>query len=260
MILENSPNVTYVNNSQISEFLSSNEGMLERVSNEAGISTQVYADKGIYVIDVEIDNVAAIENAFVEYEKAGHLYPVTKSGLKYNDQCSDVGSYRFCTNSQKLADFLDAIISSSNAFPLVHNSEKEETSTYAGVSPYFRFMRYSKGGLHFPHYDSDYQFANPYSSNYTAYSLVMYFTDCETGNIAFINDKTVHCQDRSDWDRQANEDEIYLKVAPKKGRIVLFRHDLCHSVLELTGDDTDRMMVRGDLVFQRTLVPKRTWR
>jgi hypothetical protein len=105
-------------------------------------------------------------------------------------------------------------------------------------------MRYSKGGEHFPHYDSDF-----HGSNYvTKYSLVMYFNDCESGELAFVDDPRRPVTE-SDWERQATGEEIYRKITPRAGRIVLFPHTLCHTVLPFRGEASFRRVVRGDLVF-----------
>lgn len=250
MIMENSPNVTLVRNSELNQFISSNKVLIEKESEGLDTDTTIVPDLGVYIIDIKVKDADAIKSMFESYRKAGHLYPVTKSGLKFNEQCAEIGSYRFCTNSEELALFLDRIISSSNAFPEIYRSEKGDAFRYSGVSPYFRFMRYEPGGLHFPHYDSDYVFSKPYAHYQTKFSLVMYFSDCESGDLAFVNDSTHHAEDGSDWDRQANPDEIAYQIWPRIGRIVLFPHNLCHSVLELDRADKERIMVRGDLIFE----------
>lgn len=237
MILESSPNVTYVNNTLMSNL----------VLELSGTTTEsTIHPNGIVQIDTH-DISSHYQDSFRLYESKGHIYPVTKSGLTLTDECKEVGSERFCTNNVDLAEALSGIIARSDAFPHVYKD-----SVLHSVSPYFRFMRYRKGGMHFPHYDSDYNYSYPNKHLVTRYSLVMYFTDCQTGEIAFINDNTVHCQDKSDWTRQAKEEEIYLKVKPKSGRIVLFPHHLCHSVLEFDdGENAERAMLRGDLIFSK---------
>lgn len=242
MIIQNSPNVTYVEN----------EGLVPLIDfiNRSTLKSTILPD-GIVQIDVcnrdaDVKHTRkSIANHFKLYERVGHLYPVTKSGLKVKGEGNEVGSMRFCTNFTDLAAVLSDVIQRSDAFPRYYKGYE-----YHGVSSYFRFMQYSHGGMHFPHYDSDFYYDKPHSNLVTKYSLVMYFSDCDTGEIAFINDNAEHFRNKSDWERQANDDEIYLKVKPRFGRIVLFPHHLCHSVLEYTpeGNDT-RMMLRGDIIF-----------
>ena len=121
-------------------------------------------------------------------------------------------------------------------------------------SDYFRFMKYTSGGQHYPHYDTDFIIDN---NTITKYSLVMYFNDCKDGELVFCKDnrppKTEMSfieKDTSDWNRQVEEEEILLKIKPKAGMIVLFPHTLCHAVLPFTGEE--RNIVRGDLEFVKT--------
>ena len=240
MIMENSPNVTYVDNDNINKFINKN-----KIKN-LKISSNILPKQKMVIIDV---NNIAKENVltkkiFKSYQKNDSVYPVTKSGLTLNANCKDIGSQRFCTNSEELSDWLNNVIIKSNAFPSFHGDDK-----YHGVASYFRFMKYKNGGMHYPHYDSDYLYMRPNDNLYTAYSLVMYLSDCETGEIVFINDETKHAKDRSDWERQATDEEIFLRIKSRVGRIVLFPHELCHSVMEF--NEKERVIIRGDVVFTR---------
>lgn len=241
MILENSPNVTYINNEEINKFLEGNNGRqnLESFIHKNGI------------IEINISNIRdeklITKKMFNIYKEKEQLYPVTKSGLKIDGESGEIGSMRFCTNSLELAKYIENIIKKSNAFPMNYQGNK-----YKNVSPYFRFMKYKNGGLHFPHYDSDYEYIEPNNKFLSKYSLVMYLTDNDTGEIAFVNDNRNKeiVEKKLDWDRQASDDEIYLKIKPKKGKIVLFPHDLCHCVLEYK-ENKERVMIRGDIVFKK---------
>ena len=171
------------------------------------------------------------------------------------------GSSRYSTNSPKLSEYLTDILNSFNLniradfyedFNSVNNICK-----YSKVSDYFRFMKYTSGGQHYPHYDTDFQLDE---STITKYSLVMYFNDCEDGELIFCKDnrrifiktafESFNHKNTSDWDRQVEEEEILLKIKPKAGMIVLFPHTLCHAVLPFTGEE--RNIVRGDLEFVKT--------
>ena len=115
---------------------------------------------------------------------------------------------------------------------------------FVQVSKYFRAMKYQNGGEHFPHYDSNFVLDD---TLITKMSLVCYGDDCETGEIAFVRSFRDD-QNTQDWDRQATDDEIFLKVKPKAGRIVVFDHRVCHTVLPYT-EDKQRRVLRGDLIF-----------
>src|SRR5690554_6016548 len=140
MIMENSPNITLVSNAELNQFIANNKRLIENENKGINTSTTIVPDIGVYIIDIKIQYAEAIKSMFQSYEKAGHLYPVTKSGLKFNNECNEIGSRRFCTNSEEFAHFLDRIIASSNAFPEIYKSPKGDTYRYSGVSPYFRFM------------------------------------------------------------------------------------------------------------------------
>jgi hypothetical protein len=194
--------------------------------------------------------LSTVMEDFKQYEEAGHLYPVSVTGLKtLIDQTT--GSVRFCAWDGLFAEALTNIIKTAEVPELVQMDG--ELWQFAEVSKYFRFMRYEKGGEHFPHYDSDFevfQFPGTLGAKTlyaTKYSLVMYFNDCESGEIAFIEHDG---KDKSDWARQATDYEIFLKILPKAGKIVLFPHDVCHTVLPYTDDD-ERYIVRGDLIFTK---------
>lgn len=234
MFFENSPNVKYINNIDINKWC----------ATDPFSSTARIYDDSVIVIDLSTaSGLPYVLDMFDKYKQEGYTYPVSRSGLS-NLEDNQVGSTRLCTNSQVLANYIDNAIRNSDALPQMYGKYK-----YEGVSSYFRFMKYEKGGMHYPHYDSDYVYQ--VSKNHiTKMSMVMYFTDCDTGEIAFINDKTAHSQDRSDWERQATDNEIWLKVKPKAGRIVIFPHTLCHSVLEYK-EDFCRVMVRGDLIYSK---------
>lgn len=194
---------------------------------------------GVYVLDTEdpmihyaYDN--AFSDAFAQYQR--HLYPVNTSGLK--DVSEGVGSHRFCCMNEHLARFFTKAVQQSGFLGIHAGIPK-----FVQVSQYMRVMKYTAGGQHFPHYDSDYAVDETMN---TRMSLVAYGNNCHSGEIAFVH----HDGDyRDDWNRQANDEEIYLKIQPRVGRIVIFDHSLCHTVLPFT-DSGERRIVRGDLIFK----------
>jgi hypothetical protein len=210
-------------------------------------------DRGVYIFDCESEPMreliaTAFDEAFDAHAK--YMYPVDVTGFK-NPQ-GRVGSNRFCTMSDTLASFFTAIIANSNMLDLLPSNPNAE---FEQVSKYFRAMKYTEGGEHFPHYDSDFHIGSTgFSSIDTKMTLVAYGNDCETGEIAFIQP---HANDGAggevrDWVRQATEDEIFLKVKPRVGRIAVFDHSLCHTVLPFTDAGGERRILRGDLIFQST--------
>lgn len=184
-----------------------------------------------------------VADHFDTYKNAGHLYDVGVTGLAYQQ---GVGSVRFCSWQRELASMVSRVVCDLGLLDVIdHNGQMYN---FAGCSKYFRWMRYRDGGQHFPHYDSDFVF--PHDPNFaTLYTMIIYWSNCQSGELAFVNDKRVD-HNNSDWDRQANEDEITLKIKPQVGKIVMFPHDMCHTVLPFT-ESGDRIITRGDLIFSK---------
>jgi hypothetical protein len=241
MIFESSPNVTYINNENLNKFLKDNDSSILKTTSK------INNNLGVIIIDIqETKNTNFITDLmFFDYSSENEVYPVTRSGLKYDNNCNEQGSNRFCTNSENLSEWLNNVIINSDAFPSSY-----ENNYYEGVAAYFRVMKYLKGGMHFPHYDADYEYKAPYQNFYTAFSLIMYLSDCDSGELVFVDDNNENKEAKLDWSRQAKKDEIIFSVKPKIGRIVLFPHELCHSVMEFSEDNKERVMIRGDLIFK----------
>lgn len=179
-----------------------------------------------------------------------YIYPVSVSGLKdgAGAYANTAGSERFCTMDYGLAEILTEMIKGRSAVDIIQD-ENGKWMEFINVSQYFRFMRYQTGGEHFPHYDSDYHYE--YNNTYTKYSLVAYFTDCKSGEFAFVEPKGTEFEGgNTDWSRQATDAECYLKIMPQPLKILVFPHTLCHTVLPFTDKDQVRIICRGDLLFK----------
>lgn len=248
-----SPNVKHIYNNHF-----------EKILNYTPNSVLKYydiLDEKVIVINIQNEEyINYLQNQFniwFNYFKLKNLVEnVSITGIKENMNDGQ-GSSRYSTNSPKLSEYLTNILNSFNLniradfhkdFDSINNICK-----YSKVSDYFRFMKYENGGQHYPHYDTDFIIDK---NTITKYSLVMYFNDCEDGELVFCKDnrppKTEMSfigTDTSDWNRQVKEEEILLKIKPKAGMIVLFPHTLCHAVLPFTG--RERNIVRGDLEFVR---------
>lgn len=202
------------------------------------LDTSVYAFESVSKI---------LDDIFARYEEDGLLYPVSTSGLK--DYTGGIGSHRFCADSEMFARVLTEIIKMYIGNLTMTNYK------FVNVSRYFRFMRYVNGGEHFPHYDSDFRYTIDGKDYATRFTLVMYFDDLESGEFAFTKHAPQSVPDletalKLDFDRQATEDEIAMKFAPRRGRILMFPHELCHTVLPMK-ENKQRRIVRGDLLFAK---------
>lgn len=124
-----------------------------------------------------------------------------------------------------------------------------------GISPMLRFMVYSEGGQHYPHYDAGYIYPN--NEARTLKSFVLYLTTNDSGATRFIDDgqsaTVTEKRNHNDWDRAANEetDNIIFKFTPIKGDMIIFNHRLCHDVdiFEPEGLGEKRIIIRGDLLY-----------
>ncbi len=236
-----SPNVTYVS------------ADLLTLGETAPKATRIHP-KGIIEIDTNMSPIylSGVERRFEEYQSVGQLYPVTVTGLPKANGSERTGSVRFCSWDQRFAKSLTNIILQVGVPQLIMDPINGLLQ-FQEVSKYFRFMRYDSGGEHFPHYDSDFEVSTGSHMRadlhyITKYSLVMYFNDCDSGEIAFVEHDGI---DKSDWDRQPTPEEIFLKIKPKAGKILLFPHDVCHTVLPFTDPDKQRYIARGDLIFTK---------
>lgn len=193
-------------------------------------------------MNMRVETKTIVDRAFVTYRD--HIYNVNVTGLKTYSENPVVGSTRFCTMNYHFASFLTSVIKNRCAVDVIQ--EGNDWYEMLNVSQYFRFMKYNAGGEHFPHYDSDFEYA--YNGAVTKYSLVVYFTECHTGELAFVKDTR---GETTDWDRQAKDDEIYLKILPAPLKIVVFPHTLCHTVLPYTDKGNERIICRGDILYKR---------
>lgn len=212
---------------------------------------------GIYEFDLILpgsrlgklnDIYSMIARAFLAYRD--HIYDVDVTGFKKNDGTpSSVGSTRFCTMNYDFAEFLTNIMKYRSVLDII----KDENGSWwemLNVSQYFRFMRYQTGGEHYPHLDSDFEYE--YNGAVTKYTVVVYFTRCNTGEIAFVDGTGTEFEGKTcDWSRQAKDEEIYLKIKPDVLKIVAFPHTLCHTVLPFTDNCNVRMICRGDILYKK---------
>ena len=201
--------------------------------------------KQVIVIKIhDKDHLSHLQNEYhtwyKQFQKDSLLEDVSITGIKENMNDGQ-GSTRYSTNSFHLAHYLTKVINSFNLNLCIYH--KDLSYKFDKVSDYFRFMKYKNGGQHYPHYDSDFE----NRGLVTKYSLVMYFNDCDDGELVFCKDSRENHQN-SDWNRQCTKDETLLEIKPEKGLIILFPHTLCHSVLPFTGEERD--IVRGDLEFK----------
>ena len=119
------------------------------------------------------------------------------------------------------------------------------------ISPLLRFMKYTKGGQHYAHYDASYIYPD---SNYRSLkSMVIYLTTNDNASTRFIkdnqNDIPMMQRDHSDWSRPVKDEEIIAKSECIQGNVLIFNHRLCHDVEQYMGSDS-RIIIRGDIIYK----------
>lgn len=251
-----SENVQFVDESIWSDLHKSKTSVVAYVHHIP--NKQNYTDNIVVIHDNQAPNLYAntktkLINTFKNLEKLNLLNHVDVTGFKSAQTKNTIekGSVRFSTKSKILADYLTNCIEQSNLKELI--IKDNQYYEFVKVSQYFRVMKYTDGSTHYPHYDSD--FCSTSEQDYqNLYSIVLYLTTNETGELAFIDDNaskySKECAgNHSDWNRQAFDEEIFLKLKPDLN-MVIFPHNLCHSVLPFHGKQV-RLICRGDLMFKK---------
>lgn len=189
------------------------------------------------------------------------LYPVGIQGLSDITNEEQVGSKRKTVHDQALADFLTKrlltilpkTIKLSNTSPMDWQSDNDlllNTWELESVSPVFRYMEYSEGGRHNPHYDSEYKDPDNLLRR-TLLSGVLYLTD-NSVYTRVIDDKQdkVSFKDRdlSDWDQSYDSEanNLILVFPSQAGYVSVFPHRVCHDVSENYEKDL-RIIIRFDI-------------
>ena len=172
-----------------------------------------------------------------------------------------IGSYRTSTFSPELAELIWKRLSS--LIPQLRIMQDDTPTDWdgkriwraIGVSPLFRFIKYTEGGLLVPHYDAPYQYPDRHK---TLMSLVLYIdTKGVTGGYTrFIKDPQINLplakKDYSDWKRFAKDKEVLFESNPTPGDAIAFDHRTLHDSLAVTGKG-QKVILRTDIVY--TSVP-----
>lgn len=210
------------------------------------------------VPDYICDSLIAMFNTF----NAKDFYDVGATGVADDQYSGAKGSKRVTNYDISFANYLTNLLSGHlpgvvtlNEFSNVDwqsdNPEKYTVWALEGVSPVFRYMEYTKGSEHFPHYDAPHKSKSDPLTR-TLLSGVLYLTTNKSGATGFILDgqESIPFSERNlgDWDRQATRPEIESWQLPNKGSIITFPHQTCHTVFPLLEDDT-RIIIRFDVFY-----------
>lgn len=216
--------------------------------------------KDVFVYEDAI-SACTIQSLKTFFPKIGSYSPVSVQGMADINDCG-IGSQRITAFMPNLAryvssrlSFIDKTIVANDFTPTDwHQGNLGREWEFVGISPMLRFMKYTEGGKHFPHYDAGYIYPSPNDEYRTLYSFILYLTTNDSGATRFISDgqetTMIQARNHDDWTREANDDEVFYKVLPKAGRLVVFPHRLCHDVEEFTDKNSERIIIRGDVLFK----------
>lgn len=173
--------------------------------------------------------------------------PVGIDGIASNYIKGDfVHSYRSTIYNEHIANIIYSRISHFLESTISPYHQDNNLFIPIGINPAFRFIRYTENGFLVPHYDFPYKKDEDILS---LMSLVIYLSKSGSGgNTQFI--KEYRENDYSDWNRIANESEIFLDLALNEGDCLLFPHNLLHQSSINRGD---KIILRTDIMFKRKI-------
>jgi hypothetical protein len=122
-----------------------------------------------------------------------------------------------------------------------------------GLSPLLRFMSYSKGAVHLPHYDA--AFFYPEKKFRTLMSVIIYLSTHKLKSATrILNDGQEHLPEweraHYDQDEIANNNFVRHHFYPQAGSVLLFDHRFLHDT-EIHTESKKRILIRTDLVYEQ---------
>ncbi|MCX4546306.1 2OG-Fe(II) oxygenase [Streptomyces sp. NBC_01565] len=191
--------------------------------------------------------------------EAQRLVPTGRDGILANySQGDPIGSLRATADSSALAaEFYRRLQSclSLDVGPDDPTDSDGRPWRAVSVNPRMRFIKYERGGLLVPHYDSPYLAPN---GTRTLLTVVIYLShEAVGGETRFIvdkqNDLPFAQRDFSDWPRLAEPEEILTAHHPEPGDALLFWHRTLHdSAPILEGAKT---ILRTDVLYEAVGAP-----
>jgi NAD+ synthetase len=222
----------------------------EEFYNIKSNNSKVYYNynNGLIVIDdfFSLEEISFIQNVFdfsQIYTKANE-YGYSKSEIQQtNSTRKSLYSVEFSkVVFDKIQNIIDNIVLAEKP---ITDFKKDEMYKAVGVNPLFRYIEYTPNGKLIPHYDYSFK-TNEYKSLYT---LVIYLTDNENGETAFLEDEQKDIWNKNLQDHEViDERKIDLTVQPKKGRVIIFPHYLLHAGLP---DSKTKKIIRTDIMFEK---------
>lgn len=223
-------------------------------------------DKDIDIIHNAVTSVDCLK-IMEFFESQGQYAPVSVQGMTDGEYNNEKGSNRITgfgpQLSQKLYEKIKKDIEGNYTFNDYSSTDwwQQSDGSYeghrdwkvVGLSPMLRFMKYEKFGKHYAHYDAG--FLYPGGKYRTLKSFVLYLTTNDSGATRFIDDGQeeipVHLRNHNDWNKDTKDEEVFFKTLPVRGDMLIFDHKVCHDVEPFLGNEKERIIIRGDVLFEK---------
>lgn len=144
---------------------------------------------------------------------------------------------------ERLNPHLDKILKLKNSDLEFEELKYNTLWTPVSISPYFRFIEYTKNGELIPHYDTPHKYD---SETFTLKTLVLSLTTNKEGATEFYFED---CIDYKDYDDLILKDPV-TKYEHESGSMLMFDHRVLHQVKPIKKDET-KLIIRTDLIYKR---------
>jgi NAD+ synthetase len=189
--------------------------------------------------------------------------PANIHGMRNNfDPAKDkTGSWRASSYSTRLSRLLwkrlQGLLPMVEVYPQSSSIDAEGATVWraAGMSPLFRFIKYTEDGMLVPHYDAPFDFGD---GRRTLKSVIVYLTDGPAGGpTRFVRDPQQNIapleRKYDDWTRAARADEIIAGFGPQAGGALVFNHRILHD--SAPAANGNKIVMRADIVYEKVGTP-----
>lgn len=190
--------------------------------------------------------------------------PVGQNGMRegFDPHRDTVGSHRATTFNQPFADLLWERL--AGCVPTLRTRRADASPDWdgsrvwraVGINPLLRFIKYERGGLLVPHYDSPYEAS---CGSRTLMSVLLYLSDVTTeaegGATRLLLDPQRNRppaeRDYADGEapEPSNSPRVLFRVLPRAGSALVLDHRILHDADVLDGE-RPKLVLRTDILFQ----------
>jgi hypothetical protein len=199
------------------------------MSSPATVTTLIdpaidHAGAGSYLIDNAVQNETL--DCLLELWKD---LPIEQNPKKKSAPCS-VRRY-FCDTERWISSALSKCVAST----------LQRQPGEVSVLPHMRFLHYSEQGAVLPPH-VDLCRVDASSGERSTHSFLLYLTDCEQGGSTTLLEALTG----------EGRNTVFARVAPKRGRLLLFPHNCPHEGEEVV--DAPKILIRGEAILRNPLM------